>query len=200
MELIPLIIFWVVLFEAVRLLGMCRTESRLSMYGLALGIWAIIAVYAILHDQYIVRITPQHFTLYHDPMWGIRYPNVLAAAYAFRSSWYPGLLLGIACVLAARVDSMPQVSRRFVLKCIAALVVLVEIVSAFSGVVAYYRGEGIYPDAFYHAPEVLMQATNTIQLTCYWMSALWSAFLIGLLLGLRYGPQGFRRDVGAEQS
>lgn len=190
MELIPLAIFWVVLFELVRLRGMCQGESRLGMYSLAFGIWAIVAVYAVLHDQYIVRIAPAHFTQYHDPMWGIRYPKVLAAAYAFRSSWYPGLLLGIACTLAARADSMPRVGPRFVLKAVVALVLLTEFVAAFSGGVAYRRGAGIYPDEFYHDSRLLLQVTQTIQLTSYWMAALWSAFLIGLILGLRYGPYG----------
>lgn len=190
MELIPLIVFWIVLFELVRLLGMCREESRLSLYSLVLGVWAIVAVYALLHDQYIVRISPAHFTQYHEPMWGIRYPKVLAAAYAFRSSWYPGILLGIACTLSARADSMPKLSPRFVLRSVAAVVLLTELVAAFSGAVAYHRGQGIYPDEFYHAPELLQQVVQTIQLTSYWMAALWSSFLIGIILGLRYGPRG----------
>ena len=193
MELVPLIIFWVVIFEIVRGLGMCKGESRLGMYSLVLGVWAIVAAYAILHDQYIVRITPAHFTLYHEPMWGIRYPKVLAAAYAFRSSWYPGALLGIACTLAARADSMPRISPRFVLKSVAGILFLTEFVAAFSGFITYHRGQGIYPDEFYHDPQLLLQVTQTIQLTFYWMSALWSAFLIGLILGLRYGPNGLRR-------
>lgn len=132
MELIPLVVFWVLLFETVRLLGMCGAESRRSMYSLVIGVWAIVALYAVLHDQYIVRISPAHFTLFHDPMWGIRYPKILAA----------------------RVDSMPQVSSAFVLKSVAAVVVLTELVAAFSGAVAYYRGQGIYPDEFYHATEL----------------------------------------------
>lgn len=193
MELLPLIAFWVVLFEGVRLFGLCRTESRLGMYSLTLGVWGIVAVYAVLHDQYIVRLSPAHFTLYHDPMWGIRYPKILALAYAFRSSWGPGLLLGMACTLAARADDMPQVSYSFVLKSVTAIVVLTELVAAFSGAVAYRRGMGIYPDAFYHDPNLMQQVAQTIQLTCYWMAALSSSFLIGIILGLRYGPGGFAR-------
>src|SRR5438270_7645485 len=139
MELIPLLAFWVGVFEAARLLGKFEGESRKSAYGLAAGIWAIVTVYAIIHDQYIVRLAPQHFTEYHDPMWGIRYPKVLATAYAFRGLWYPGILLGMACTLAARADSMPRLSRRFVLKCVVGLALLIEAVSIFSGVVAYRR-------------------------------------------------------------
>jgi hypothetical protein len=125
-------------------------------------------------------------------MWGIRRPNVLAAAYAFRSCWYPGLLLGIACTLAARADTMPRVSPRFVLRAVTAVIILTELVAAFSGAVSYRRSQGIYPDEFYHAPELMLQVTQTIQLTCYWMAALWSAALIGLIVGLRYGPDGIK--------
>lgn len=200
MELLPLIAFWIGLFEIARGLGMCRTESRGSMYSLALGVWAIVAVFAVLHDQYIVRIAPAHFTEYHDPMWGIRRPTVLAAAYAFRSSWYPGLLLGIACALAARADSMPKLSPGFVFKSAAAILVLSELVAGFSGAVVYRRGQGIYPDAFYPAPELPLKVTQTIQVTFYLMSAAWSIFLIGLILGLRYGPQWLSRGVQTEPS
>lgn len=190
MELIPLLVFWVGVFEAARAIGKLRGESRLSVYSLTFGIWAIVAVYAILHDQYIVRIAPAHFTEYHDAMWGIRYPKVLAVAYAFRSSWYPGGLLGMACTLAARADSMPRLRRGFILKCVIGLVIMVEVVSLVSGIASYRRGQGIYPDEFYHDPRLLLQVTQTIQLTSYWMAGLWSAFLIGVLLGLRYGPDG----------
>lgn len=200
MELIPLIVFWVVVFESVRLLGMCRGESRASMYSLVVGIWAIVAAYAIMHDQYIVRIAPSHFTEFHEPMWGIKHPKVLAAAYGFRSSWYPGVLLGMACALAARADSMPRLSPLFVLKSVAGILFLTELVAAVSGVAAYRQGRGIYPDEFYHAPHLLNQVAQTIQLTFYWMAALWSTFLIGLLLGLRYGPQGLRQGVATEKA
>ena len=133
MELIPLIVFWVVVFETVRLLGMCREESRSSMYSLVVAVWAIVAIYAFLHDQCIVRIAPSHFTEFHEPMWGIRFPKVLAAAYAFRSSWYPGVLLGMACALAARADSMPRLSPLFVLKSVAGILLMTEFVAAVSG-------------------------------------------------------------------
>src|SRR5579859_2811990 len=146
------------------MIGKFEGESRKSVYSLSLGIWAIVAVYAVLHDQYIVRIAPRHFTEFHEPMWGIRYPKLLAAAYAFRSSWYPGILLGMACALAARADSMPRLSVRFVLKCVIGLVALTELVSIVSGVVAWQRGQGIYPDEFYPTSNVPLQITQTIQL------------------------------------
>jgi hypothetical protein len=200
MELIPLLAFWVVVFEIVRLLGMCRGESRGSMYSLVFGIWAVVAVFAVVHDQYIVRIAPSHFTEFHEPMWGIKYPNVLAAAYGFRSSWYPGVLLGMACALAARADTMPRLGPLFVLKSVAGILFLTELVAAVSGAAAYRQGRGIYPGELYHSPQLLNQVAQTIQLTFYWMAALWSTFLIGLLLGLRYGPQGLRQGVAAERA
>ena len=191
MELIPLIVFWVGVFEAARWIGRLEGESRKSVYSLTFVIWGIVAVYAVLHDQYIVRIAPEHFTLYHDPtMWRLRSPKAIAAAYAFRSSWYPGVFLGMACTLAARADSMPRLRSRFVLKCVVALVVLTEAVSAASGMAAYRQGHGIYPDQCYLDPSLPLQIAQTIQLTSYWMAALWSSFLIGTLLGLRYGPDG----------
>ncbi|MBI5247396.1 MAG: hypothetical protein HY923_09455 [Elusimicrobia bacterium] len=190
MELIPLLVFWVSVFEAARLMGKFKGESRKSAYTLAAGIWAIVTVYAILHDQYIVRLAPEHFTVYHDPMWGLRRPRAIALAYAFRGLWYPGILLGMACTLAARADSMPRLRPRFVLKGVVGVTLLTEFISIVSGIVAYQRGQGIYPAGFYPDPRPILQVTQTIQLTGYWSSALWCCFMIGVFVGLRYGPDG----------
>lgn len=190
MELIPLLIFWIVVFEVTRWMGKFEGESRKSAYSLTAAIWAVVTVYAILHDQYIVRLNPEHFTLYHEPMWGLRRPQTIALGYAFRGLWYPGLILGMACTLAARADSMPRLSARFVLKCVMGLMIVTETVCVVSGVVTYRRGQGIYPDAFYPDLRLIHQVTQTIQVTGYWVAALWSCFMIGVFLGLRYGPDG----------
>lgn len=192
MELIPLLVFWVVVFEAARMIGKFEGESRKSAYSLAAAIWAIVTLYAVLHDLYIVRMNPEHFTLYHDPMWGLRSPRQIALGYAFRGLWYPGVILGMACTLAARADSMPRLNRRFVLKCVGALMAVTETICVVSGVVVYRRGLGIYPDAFYPDPRLIHQVTQTIQITGYWVATVWACFMIGVFLGLRYGPNGLQ--------
>jgi hypothetical protein len=188
MELIPLAVFWIATFEFTRLLGLSRGDSRRSWYSLALGVWGIVAVYAMLHDQYIVRIAPEHFTAYHPPMWGLTDPHALAAAWAFGASWYPGTLLGIATTLAARADSMPRISARFVLLSVVIVVCLTEVAAALSGLATHLLGHGIYPDRFYPAQDLPLQVTQSIQLTCYWVSAGLSLGLVGLLVALRYRP------------
>ncbi len=166
------------------------------MYSLTLGVWAIVAAYAILHDQYIVRIAPEHFTIYHGEMWGLTEPKALAAAWAFGSSWYPGILLGMVCTLAARADaSVPRVAARDVLKSAAAVVCLVEASAAISGLIAHRLGHRLYPARFYHAPGVRLQLAQTIQLTSYWASAVFSITLTFGLVAVRC----LRRTPGAEK-
>lgn len=77
-------------------------ERRSITYSIVFGIWGLTAIYAAIHDQYIVRIAPEHFTMYHKALWNIQTPELLALAYAFKASLAPGLILGVTCAFVAR--------------------------------------------------------------------------------------------------
>lgn len=85
-------------------------EKRSVAYAIIFGIWAEVFLYCLLHDQYLVRIAPEHFTIYHEPLWGIGNPSLLAAAWAFRASIGPGLILGLAALFLARAGSLPKIA------------------------------------------------------------------------------------------
>ena len=71
-------------FDGVKGCGLLGT-SRRDSYGIILGIWGMVALYAVLHDQYLVRIAPEHFTVYHYPIGDIQNPHLLAAVYGIKS-------------------------------------------------------------------------------------------------------------------
>ena len=73
----------------------------------------MVAAYAIIHDQYLVRIAPEHFTVYHDNPEGIENASVLAAWIALKASVSPGLLLGIATWVVARSGSCPKINPKY---------------------------------------------------------------------------------------
>lgn len=159
--------------------------------------WLIIAVYAVLHDQYIVRLAPEHFTIYHAPLLGIEHPETLAAVYAFGASFSPGLLLGFACAFVARSGSWPRLSAKFILIGVTTVVIATELVSGFSGYFVYKRGSGIYPDSWYPTQALSLLTTQTIQITCYFTAALLSAVLLGIMFITRYRNQQLTEQDGA---
>lgn len=162
------------------------SEKRSITYLMLLGVWGIVALYAILHDQYIVRIAPEHFTVYHEPLLGIEDPIRLAAVYAFWASFSPGLLLGMACVVVARGGAEPRIPVRFVLKGVLVVVVLTEVVSASVGYYVYRSEQGVYPDSWYPEYSVPLLVTQSIQVTCYFVSAFFSCLLLLGMMGQRY--------------
>lgn len=48
-------------------------ERRSVSYAIILGMWGLTFLYCLLHDPYLVRIAPEHFAVYHKPLWGIGY-------------------------------------------------------------------------------------------------------------------------------
>ena len=155
-------------------------EPRSVTYSILAGVWAIVALYAIAHDQYIVRIAPEHFTIYHEPLWGIANPKWLAAAYALRASIGPGFVLGFACVIVGRNGSRPKVSKWALFAGTAAVVAATEIVSAGSGWWTDRTKRELFPHAWYPDATLPLRITTTMQITCYLASAFFS--LVFLLI------------------
>lgn len=169
-------------------------EPRSVTYSIMVGVWAIVAVYAVLHDQYIVRIAPEHFTEYHPQIWGIKDPYWLAAALAFCASFGPGLLLGVACLLAARAGSFPKVSIRSILLGVVAVIAATEALSASLGYWVYRSQQPLYPVSWYPEDSVPLLVTQTIQISCYLSSAVFSwVLLVGMAWG-RYRKEQKKRS------
>ncbi|BDS07418.1 hypothetical protein NT6N_24580 [Oceaniferula spumae] len=161
-------------------------EKRSVTYSILFKVWLLVAVYAVLHDQYIVRIAPEHFTIYHDPLLGIEHPATLAAVYAFGASFSPGLLLGFSCAVFARGGSLPKLSVKCILIGVIAVIILTELSAAFSGFIVYKSGSVIYPESWYPSHSLRMMVTQTIQVTCYIAAAVLSVILLVTLLAIRY--------------
>lgn len=161
-------------------------EKRSVTYLILFQVWLMVAVYAVLHDQYIVRIAPEHFTIYHEPLLGIENPERLAAVYAFAASFSPGLLLGFACALVARTGSWPRLSRPFILKGVVVIILATEIIAASSGYFVSKRGSGIYPDSWYPNQTLPLLITQTIQVTCYFSAAVFSGILLCVIMVTRF--------------
>lgn len=162
--------------------GRLLNETRAVSYSIVFGIWAEVFLYCLLHDQYLIRISPKHFTLYHPPLWGIEDLTLLAAAWAFRASVGPGLGLGLAALFLGRGGSLPKVEPRRMLKIVPWLILVTEVCGLAVGAVAWKTGRPVYPEEIY--PEMGLPAliSQSIQVTCYLIGGLTSlGFLIWLV-------------------
>jgi hypothetical protein len=161
-------------------------EKRSVTYSTILGVWAMVATYAVLHDQYIAQIAPEHFTEYHPQIWGIEDPYRLAAALAFCASLGPGLLLGTACLLAARFGSFPKQPIKSVFHGVVAVIVATEFFSASLGYWVYYTKQRLLPTWCYPDHSLPLLVTQTIQISCYLLGALFSGVLLVYIVSKRY--------------
>ncbi len=160
-------------------------ETRPVTYTIVFGIWAEVFLYCLLHDQYLIRISPEHFTLYHPPLWGIENLSLLAAAWAFRASVGPGLLLGLASLFLGRAGRRPKISPATMLKIVPGLILLTEVAGLATGAGVWRSGEPFYPEAIYPDMTRPILISQTIQVTCYLAGALASAGFLGWLIWKR---------------
>jgi len=156
------------------LTGSMLDEKRSVVYTLVFGIWAEVFFYCVLHDQYLIRIAPEHFTVYHAPLWGITDLTTLAFAWAFKASIGPGLLLGLAAVFVGRAGSLPKMPVKRMLKVVAGSIVVAELAGLLAGAYAWKTGEMIFPEIIYPEETRPLITTQTIQLACYVVGVLTS--------------------------
>lgn len=160
-------------------------EKRSVTYAIVFGIWAEVFLYCLLHDQYLIRIVPELFTEYHPPLWGIENLTLLAAAWAFRASVGPGLVLGLAALFLARAGTRPKVSAGRLLKTIPWLILVTEAAGLLLGGWVWRTGKPLFPAGLYPDPAKSMLIGQTIQLTCYGVGALVSVVFLGWIVRIR---------------
>ena len=160
-------------------------EKRSVTYAIVLGIWAEVFLYCLLHDQYLIRISPEHFTVHHDPLWGISDLTLLAAAWAFRASIGPGLGLGLAALFLARAGRGPKVAPGRLLKIVPWLLLGTEIAGLAAGAWVWKTRQPLFPENIYPDLTLPMLISQSIQLTCYGMALLVSLGFLGWIVRQR---------------
>ena len=144
-----------------------KTETRAYFYGTVFGIWGTITLYAMLHDQYIVTIAPEHFTLYHPDLLEIEHARVLATGWAFLASIGPGLALGVGMYITGRFGDRPKKSPQQLIYSVIGLVAIAEGCALFAMLATWLLKRGIYPDRFYPDHDLSLHCTQSAQLTVY---------------------------------
>lgn len=152
-------------------------ESWLDLGKVVLAVWATVWVMAALHDQYLIRIAPEHFTVWHPHISETRSLTLLAIYWSFWATLSPGIFLGLLLYPAARVSDRPKRSIRQIVVSVAVGWGLVEICALTTGSIVWARGTGLYPDDFYPDNSLGLLITQTIQLTTYL-----AGFMLSLIL------------------
>jgi hypothetical protein len=165
-------------------------EKRSVTYAIVFGIWAEVFLYCVLHDQYLIRISPEHFTVYHDPLWGITDLTLLAVAWAFRASVGPGLGLGLVALFVARTGDRPKVAPARLLKVVPWLILVTEAVGLAVGGWVWKTAKPFYPEIVYPELTLPLLITQSIQLTCYGMGLLVSLGFLGWIVRERRRRNG----------
>ena len=153
-------------------------EKRSVTYAIVFGIWAEVFLYCLLHDQYLIRISPDHFTEWHPPLWGIENLTLLATAWAFRASIGPGLVLGLLALFLARAGTRPKIAPVTLLKIVPWLILVTEAAGLAAGGWVWKTGEPLLPHSVYPDFSQPMLISQTIQLTCYGVGGLVSVVFL----------------------
>jgi hypothetical protein len=166
---------------------------RRDFYTIIAATCLMVIAYAVLHDQYLVRIAPERFTVYHEPLWGIDNPPLLAAAYALCAGLVPGLALGFVCALIAQCGERLALSPAQVLRGVACVILATELLAAATGIYVYLSGNLLYPHDFYPDKSLPLVTTQTIQLTAYFAGAAFSCIYFAILLRRRLSASSLLR-------
>jgi hypothetical protein len=165
-------------------------EDRGITYRIVIGVTATIVSWAIIHDQIIAQIAPEHFTEYHEPVGNIKNPYVLAFLWAIAATLGLGLIMGIVYAFLGRRGDRPKVSVRFILVGTIIMVVLIELVSSGTGWWVFRTGETLYPDSWYPVDELGILVTQTMQISAYLTSAVLST-TFGFLVAWKRIPKKY---------
>ena len=184
-------------------------ETWKSFLIVFLGTWLAVWFYAAVHNQYLIRIAPEHFTVWHYKIPYTQDYTLLGILYAGGASISPGGILGALLYVAGRLFDRPRVPVHKLVSSTAWVWLAGELCAVASGLIVWRTGRPLYPENLYPVKSLGLLITQTIQITAYSTGALFS---LGLLFwtwrarkyaadeslkrsnrGLRDGTDGERR-------
>jgi len=154
-------------------------ESWASFFSVTLGTWMAIWFFAAVHNQYLIRIAPEHFTVWHYEIPFTRDYTLLGIAYAFGASASPGIVLGMALFVLGRLGRGPKTPTLRLVLSTAWVWLGVEIAAISAGALVHLTNRPLYPGWMYPDDSHGLLITQTIQITAYLSGALLSVALLG---------------------
>lgn len=109
-----------------------KTEHRLLLIC-TLGMTA----YAMIQDQFSVRMSPEYFTVAHPRIEGLTDPTLLGVAWGFLGGWWGGMIMGMAVGISATVGKQPPLTVREIRPGLIALFLMIAVATIMTGGAAY---------------------------------------------------------------
>lgn len=153
-------------------------ESWKSFLRVIFGTWLAVWFYAAIHNQYLIRIAPEHFTVWHYKMPFTQNHTLLGILYAGAASISPGGILGALLYVAGRLFDRPRLSPTRLIWSTAWVWLAVEICALATGVIVWRTGRPLYPESVYPVRSLGLLITQTIQITAYSAGAFFSVILL----------------------
>ena len=147
--------------EALKIVGLCLAAAT---------------GYGVVHDQITARICVEYFTVGHDNPFPTESPTLLGLAWGIFATWWAGLIMGVALVVAARVGRRPKRSAASLVKPVLFLLAIMAgfaLLAGFAGFVAAKLG-GIVLNAdlaerLPHPKHAAFLACGSAHLASYWV-------------------------------
>ena len=155
--------------------------ERGQLIAFRLGTAVTILVYGIVHDQWVMTVSSDHFTLYNPKLIETRWPRLNTAALAAVATLGPGLALGAMLWMAAGWgEKRPRLLYPVVWRRLLVLLACLEVAAMSVGFVSAWRfeqlgAEGLLlPEWVYPESEKGLVVAQTIQLFTYGAAAVGS--------------------------
>jgi hypothetical protein len=100
-------------------------------------------VYGIVHDQITARVCVEYFTIGHPPVFDTDDPTLLGLGWGIIATWWVGLILGLAAVVAARVGKRPPRSAGSLMRPVAMLMGVSAVGASVAGGVGFAIGKWV---------------------------------------------------------
>ena len=108
--------------EAFKIVGLCLLA--------AMG-------YGVAHDQITARVCVEYFTVGHDNPFPTDSPTLLGLAWGIFATWWAGLILGVALVVAARFGKRPKRTAASLVRPVLRLLAVMAVCAFLAGVAGY---------------------------------------------------------------
>ncbi|MFH1499184.1 MAG: hypothetical protein ABII82_15320 [Verrucomicrobiota bacterium] len=156
--------------------------ERPTRVRFVLAFAALVVGWAVLHDLWLIRVEPRHFTEFHRPLLPISDLNLLAVQYAVFATLGPGLAFGFLAHAACRGGDRPPARLVTVLAGFAVLMVAVEVVLQLLGYWSLARfkagGDPLYPGLLYPELSDGIVFSQTVNVSAYALAPLCGAFYL----------------------
>src|SRR3954451_7825723 len=112
-------------------------ESWGSFLTVFVGTWLAVWFYAAVHNQYLIRIAPEHFTVWHYRIPYTQDYTLLGILYAGGASVSPGGVLGALLYVAGRLFNRPRLSPCHLILSTGWVWLAVEVCAILSGIIVW---------------------------------------------------------------